>query len=264
VVLDAQRRVWSLGDYGVIARHLRSISEELAAAVAITAGEDVLDVAVGDGNTAILAARAGAKVAGVDLTPAQIELARTRCAAEELDVDLRVANAESLPFTDASFDVVVSSMGLIFAPDHLAAAAEVARVLRPGGQVGITSWAGRGWSVRLWERAAHLLPTPPAGGPRPDEWGDPAVAVARFDAVGIDATAGVRPFFWTMPSVTACASLFESSAGPFIALFQHAAAQGTTEEVHAALVEVMTEANEATDGTCRLPAPFVLVTGRRR
>ena len=262
-ILDAQRRVWSLGDYGAIARHLHPISMALAEALDIGAGDAVLDVAVGDGNTAIIAARAGATVTGVDLTPAQLELARARCAAEEVDVDLREGNAEALPFPDASFDVVVSSMGLIFAPDHVAAAAEVARVLRPGGRARITAWAGGGWSGQLWDRAAHLLPPPPPGAPRAEDWGDAEAAVARFEAAGLEARAEERSFAWEMPSVKSCASFFETAAGPFVALFDHAAMQATTEQVRAALIEAMDEANEATDGTCRLPAPYLLVTGRR-
>jgi ubiquinone/menaquinone biosynthesis C-methylase UbiE len=263
-LLDAQRRLWSLGDYSAVAKHLQTISEQLVSAVAIGPGDDVLDVAVGDGNAAILAARAGASVTGVDLTPAQLDLARARCAAEGVDVELREGNAESLPFPDASFDVVVSSMGLIFAPDHEATAAEVARVQRPGGRVGITAWAGQGWSGRLWERAASLLPPPNPAAPKPDEWGDPSVAAARFGAAGIEATAEVLPFFWQLPSVSAGADFFEHAAGPFIALMQQAEARGTAEQVRAMLVEAMQEANEVDDGTCRLAAPFVLVTGRRK
>jgi SAM-dependent methyltransferase len=263
-VLAGQRRVWSLGDYAAIARYLQPISVTLAEAVGIGPGDEVLDVAVGDGNTAILAARAGATVTGVDLTPAQLELARARCGAEGVEVDLREGNAEALPFTDAGFDVVVSSMGLIFAPDHHAAASEAARVVRPGGRVGITAWAGGGWSGTLWERAAHLLPAPPPGAPRSEEWGDAATAVGRFEAAGLDTTAEVRPFHWELPSVAEGADFFASAAGPFVAVFEYAAALGTTEEVRAALIDVMEQANEATDGTCRLPAPYLLVVGRRR
>ncbi|MBV9951084.1 MAG: class I SAM-dependent methyltransferase [Acidimicrobiia bacterium] len=260
--LDAQRRLWTLGDYSAVAKHLQAISEELVSAMAITAGDDVLDVAVGDGNAAILAARGGASVTGVDLTPAQLDLARARCAAEGVDVELREGNAEALPFPDASFDVVVSSMGLIFAPDHEAAAAEVARVLRPRGRVGITAWADEGWADRLWERAAELLPPPNPSAPKPDDWGDPSTAVARFAAAGIEATADVRPFWWQLPSEAAAAAFFEQAAGPFIALFQRAETNGTADQLRSAVLEAVHEANEATDGTCRLSAPFVLVTGR--
>ncbi len=263
-ILAGQRRVWSLGDYGSIARHLQPISMALAEAVGIAPGDEVLDVAVGDGNTAILAARAGATVTGVDLTPAQLDLARSRCAVEGVEVDLREGNAEALPFPDGSFDVVVSSLGLIFAPDHDAAGSEAARVVRPGGRVGITAWAGGGWSGTLWERAAHLLPTPPPGAPRSEEWGDVTTAFTRFEAAGLDTTAEVRPFHWELPSVAEGTDFFASAAGPFVAVFEHAAAQGTAREVRAALLNAMEEANEATDGTCRLPAPYLLVVGRRR
>jgi SAM-dependent methyltransferase len=263
-IFEAQRRVWGLGDYTAIARHLAPISAALVEAVGIGAGDDVLDVGVGDGNTAIPAARAGARVTGIDLTPAQLDLARARCEAEGVEVDLREGNAEALPLPDAAFDVVVSSMGLIFAPDHEAAAAEVARVLRPAGRFGITAWAGGGWSGTLWDRAADLLPPPPPGAPRSEEWGDPAVAVTRLAEAGLEATAEERPFFWEAESVEACARFFEEAAGPFVAVFGQAAARGTTEEVRAVLVDEMARANEASDGTCRLPAPYLLVNGVRR
>jgi len=262
-ILDAQRRMWSLGDYGSVARHLQPISVALAEAVGIGPGDEVLDVAVGDGNTAIVAAKAGATVTGVDLTPAQLELARSRCAAEGVEVDLREGNAEALPFDDVRFDAVVSAMGLIFAPDHEAATAEAARVVRPGGRVGITAWSDGGWSRTLWEQAAHLLPTPAPGAPRSEEWGDVATAVGRFEAAGLEPTAEVRPFHWERPSVAEAADFFASAAGPFVALFEYAATQGTADAVRAALIEAMEETNEATDGTCRLPAPYLLVIGRR-
>ena len=146
--LDAQVRIWSSGDYPVIARRLLPISLALIDAVGIGPGDQVLDVGVGNGNAAIEAARRGAQVTGIDLTPIQIERARARCVDEQVEVDLRVGNAEHLDVPDASFDQVLSVMGVIFAPDHERAVAEMARAARPGWHGGHDG-LGRGRVVQL-------------------------------------------------------------------------------------------------------------------
>jgi len=260
----AQRRIWTIGDYPAVARRLQPVSDEVVERAAIRAGQQVLDVGVGTGNTAIAAARLGAAVTGVDLTPAQLDRARERCAAEGVDVALREADAQALPFADGTFDVVVSVFGVIFAPDHAAAAAELARVCRDGGTVAVTAWTGGGWSARFAQRIQPLLPPPAPGSPRPDEWGDAATAVPRLAAAGIDATAEERDFHWEFPSVAEAVDFLLTKAGPFIAMFEGLAAAGRDEEARAALAEVFSDANVTTDGTCRVPATWLLVMGRRQ
>ena len=218
----------------------------------------MLDVAVGDGNAAVLAVRRGATVTGIDLTAAQIERARARCLAEGADVDLRVGDAQALDLPDAAFDVVLSVMGVIFAPDHERAAAELARVVRPGGTVAMTSWFAEGWSARWRARVAGLVPPPPAGTPSPDEWGDPAEVERRLRAAGLEVEVSVRPFDWRFPSEASALETFLAAAGPYVAFMEQAAAVGKADEARAALVEVLHDANTATDGTCRLNAPYVL------
>jgi SAM-dependent methyltransferase len=261
--LDGQRRIWTIGDYPAIARHLRPISLEVLDTVGVTPGLRVLDVGVGDGNTAIEAAARGAVVAGIDLTPAQIERARRRAGSEGVSLDLRVGDAEDLPYDDASFDLVVSVLGAMFAPDHQRAAAELARVCRPGGTVAFVAWAEGGWS-RAWRaRAATLLPPPPAGSPRPDEWGDADEAVRRLTAAGLEVQAEVRPFHWSFPSARAALDLFLASAGPFIAFREAAAQAGVGDRVEPELLAALDEANEATNGACLLAAPYLLAVGAR-
>jgi len=257
-VLDAQRRMWALGDYAAVARRLLPISEMLVDAAGIGEGQRVLDVGVGSGNTAVLATKRGAEVVGVDLTPSQLDLARARCAEEGVEVELREGNAEALPFADDEFDAVVSCLGMIFAPDHTAAAGEMARVGRTGATVALTAWAGRSWSQRLWQAAADLIPPAPPGAPRPDEWGDPDVATARLEAAGLVVRTELRPFHWDYPSVTEALDFYRANAGPFVGLFDKAAEIGVTAEVTAAAESAMEEANEATDGSCRLPAPVLI------
>jgi len=261
-VLEAQRRLWAMGDYGKVARHLLPISVDLIAAAGIRSGQRVLDIAVGDGNTTISAVRAGGEVVGIDLSPAQLALAEARLAREGIEVELHEANAEALPFPDDSFDVVVSSMGVIFAPDPVAASAEMARVCRPGGKVALTAWAEGGWSRTVWEEAAAILPPPSAFGPRSEEWGDGPTAVARLAAAGVTATAEERDFAWTFGSVAEAAAFFPAAAGPFCAMFAQAEAIGRTADVEAVLLRSIEERNRATDGTCAVPAPYQLVVGQ--
>lgn len=260
---DGQRHLWSLGDYGAIARYLFPISVETVDAAGVTAGHQVLDVATGDGNAAIVAAQRGATVTGIDLTPAQVELARARCQAEGLDVDLRVGDAQNLDVADASFDAVVSVMGAIFAPDHERALAEMARACRPGGTVALTAWANEGWFVAWRAASAHLVTPPPPGSPQPDAWGDSDETKRRFAAAGLDVTVEVRPFQWSFASVEECMTFFETSAAPFITFFEAMRAAGTEDEARECLGAALDEVNEATDGTCVLPSPFVLAVARR-
>jgi len=261
-VTDAQRRAWTIGDYPVIARHLLPISAETVEAVGIRSGDRVLDVGVGSGNAAIEAARRGATVTGIDLTPAQIERARSRCADDGVEVELRVGNAEELAVADAAFDVVLSVMGVIFAPDHGRAMAEMARACRPGGVVAITTWAEGGWSSRWRSRAAQLLPAPPPGSPKPDEWGDPDEVVARFAAAGLRATVERRSFAWRFSSEEEAAKTFLGAAGPYVQFMETASSLGCADDARHTLRAALAEANEARDGTCRLPAPYLLAISR--
>ena len=261
--VDAQRRVWTIGDYRTIARHLLPISVETVGAIGLRAGDRVLDVGVGTGNAAIEAARRGARVTGIDLTPAQIERARARCASEGVDVELRVGDAEDLDVSDAGFDIVLSVMGVIFAPDHRRATAELARACRPGGTVAITTWADGGWSSRWRSRAARLLPASSPGGPMPDEWGDPDEAVRRFAAAGLHATVTKHAFEFRFDSVETALEVFVSAAGPFVQFMEAAAALRRGPEALDELRAALVESNQADDGTCRVPAPYLLVVARR-
>jgi SAM-dependent methyltransferase len=255
---EALRRPWTIGDYPVVARHLLPISVQLVEAVGIRAGDRVLDVGVGTGNTAIEAARLGARVTGIDLTPAQIDRARARCVDEGVDVDLQVGDVQNLDLPAASFDVVLSVMGMIFAPDHARALSEMVRVCRPGGIVIITTWREGGWTSRWRKQAAQLLPAPPPGGPAPEGWGDADEVLGRFAHVGLHATIAERPFAWEFDSLEAALDVFVRASGPFVQIMETASALGRGDEVLGALRSALEECNQARDGTCVLPAPFLL------
>jgi len=261
---DAQVRMWTVGDYDIVAEQLRPISEATVAALDIQPGERVLDVAVGSGNAAVLAARRGAAVTGVDLTPAQLDRARARCEAEGVEVDLRLGDAQALEVPDGSFDVVMSVMGVIFAPRHVAATRELARACRPGGRVAITSWTVGGWGMVWRAKVAELVPDAhPPTGPSPEQWGDPDLVEMRFAAAGLDVAIERRDFHWRYPSPEAGLEMLLTVGGPFIVVMEAMEARGLGDATRRALIEAMHDANVATDGTCALAAPYLLITATR-
>jgi SAM-dependent methyltransferase len=255
--------MWAAGDYTAVAEHLQPVSLALLDAVGIGTGDRVLDDGVGSGNTAIEAARRGAQVTGIDFSPEQLALARARADREGVTVELHEANAEALPFPDASFDAVVSVFAVIFVPDHARATAEMARLCAPGGTVALTAWAPieDAWSWGWQRRAEQLLPTPGPvpGSPVPDAWGNADEVARRFTTAGLEpASIDVHPFAWTFPSMDAAFDFFLHKAAPFIAFQEAAAAAGVGDQVPDALRDALVAGNTATDGTCSLPAPYLL------
>ena len=260
---EAQRRMWSIGDYPTIAEHLLPISVETLVAAGVRAGVSLLDVGVGDGNAAIAAHHLGAEVTGVDLTPAQIDRARARCEAEGADVTLLVGDVERLDLPDASFDVVISVMGAILAPDHARAMAEMARVCAAGGTVAVTAWATGGWSTDWRSAVAGFVDPPAPGAPAPDEWGDPNEMRRRFAGAGLDATVEERPFEFRFPSEAVALDTFTTKAGPFMVFMEAVAAKGRADEAIELLRSVLAASNTGSDGTCVLRAPYLLGIAQR-
>ncbi|WP_116450689.1 class I SAM-dependent methyltransferase [Blastococcus litoris] len=166
------RAMWASGDYPRLAAELLpELGEVLVRACGIRRGDRVLDVAAGTGNVAVTAARTGASVVASDLTPELFEAGRARAAAEGVEVEWREADAEALPFADGEFDVVVSAIGIMFAPHHQQAADELVRVCRPGGRIGIISWTPEGFIGRLFATMKPYAPPPPPGASPPPKWG---------------------------------------------------------------------------------------------
>ncbi len=263
LAFDLQRHVWTIGDYPAVAQRLLPISEELVRRLDIGTGDTVLDVATGDGNAAILAARRGATVRGIDLTPAQIERAEARCAQIPVDIDFAVGNAEELDAEDFSYDVVMSVMGTIFAPDHRKAAAEMVRVAKPDGRVGLTAWAPGGF-FELWRRQVQdFLPPAQPGMPDPEGWADPIAMRERFAAVGLELEVQVVPFEWEFATAVEAVEFFASTSGPFILALEAAAAAGQGDRARLRLISVIEEANERLAGGVRLSAPFTVGVGTR-
>jgi len=165
-----QQATWSSGDYAVVGTTLQIVGETLAEAVDIRAGERVIDVAAGNGNATLAAARRFAQVTSTDYVPALLARGRARASAEGLSVAFQVADAEDLPFADGSFDVALSTFGAMFTPDHGRPAREMLRVVRSGGRIGLANWTPHGFIGQLFKTIGAHLP-PPAGLASPALWG---------------------------------------------------------------------------------------------
>ena len=165
-----QQAAWSAGDYAIVGRTLQIVGENLCEAVNLRAGERVLDVAAGNGNATLAAARHFAEVTSTDYVPGLLERGRARAEAEGLQVTFREADAEALPFADSTFDVVLSTFGVMFTPDQARAAREMLRVCRPGGRIGLANWTPGSFIGELFKVLGRYLP-PAAGLRSPALWG---------------------------------------------------------------------------------------------
>jgi SAM-dependent methyltransferase len=233
--------VWASGDYAAVARDvIPALGPDLVDACQVQRGDHVLDVAAGSGNAAIPAAQRGAAVVASDLTPALLE--RGRADAERLGVGLawEQGDAEALPYDDASFDVVMSCVGVMFAPHHQVAADELVRVLRPGGRLGLVSWTPEGFIGRMFATMKPFVPAPPPGAQPPPLWGDPAhVQSLLGDRVtGVEARRR-RLRVDRFGSAEELVEFFKTCYGPTIAAFKNLADDpDRAAELHRALVEL--------------------------
>src|SRR4051794_12365414 len=169
-IKSRQQTAWASGDYAVIGTTLQIVGEQLAEACDLRWDEQVLDVAAGNGNATLAAARRGCRVTSTDYVAALLDRGAERAAAERLEVTFQQADVEALPFKDASFDAVLSTFGVMFAPDHARSAAEMTRVCRPGGRIGLANWTPEGFIGQLFKTLGKHMP-PPAGAQSPALWG---------------------------------------------------------------------------------------------
>lgn len=175
-----QKATWEAGDFGQIARSIENVAEEFMARQPLKCGSRVLDVACGTGNLAVIAARQGCVVSGVDIAENLIAQARTRAVREGLRIDFREGDAEALPFAVGQFDLVLSMFGVMFTPQPHVATAELLRVTKPGGCVSLANWTPEGFIGKMFQVFKRHLPPPPSGVPSPMGWGDEATVRSRL------------------------------------------------------------------------------------
>jgi ubiquinone/menaquinone biosynthesis C-methylase UbiE len=213
VIKARQMATWASGDYATIGTTLQIVGEQLAEACDLRCDERVLDVAAGNGNATLAAARRGCKVTSTDYVASLLDRGAERAQAERLDVQFQLADAERLPFADASFDAVLSTFGVMFAPDHGTAAHEMARVCRPGGRIGLANWTPEGFIGQLFKVVGRHVP-PPAGVQPPSLWGTKAHLETLFGsaAAAIDITPRMFQFrYRSAPGTARCTRRFQRS-----------------------------------------------------
>jgi SAM-dependent methyltransferase len=260
-IKSRQQLTWSSGDYAVIGTTLQITGESLCEAVDLPAGSRVLDVAAGNGNASLAAARRGAQVTATDYVPALLAGTAARAAAEGLTIVCREADAEALPFEDGSFDVALSTFGAMFTPNPGRTADELVRVCRSGGRIGLTNWTPAGFVGRMFKIVGAYAP-PPAGVPSPLQWG----TVERLEELfaGHTVVAVEREFVFRYRSAEAWLDAFRRSYGPIHKAFAAQPDETTAAVFAGELVDLAESANTATDGTLRVPSAYleVVITTR--
>lgn len=241
-----QQATWASGDFAVVGTTLQIVGEMLAEAADVCAGERVLDVAAGNGNATLAAARRYADVTSTDYVPELLEKGRLRAEAEGLDVEFDVADAEALPYDVASFDVVMSTFGVMFAPDHARAAREMLRVVRPGGRIAMANWTPDGLIGRLFKIIGAYVP-PPAGVRSPALWGTEAHLVSLFGPYARDIRVERKMFPFRYHSAAHFVQVFRDFYGPTHTVF--AALDGAGQI--ALTRDIMSVLNELDIGTRR-------------
>jgi SAM-dependent methyltransferase len=251
------KQMWDAGNFAAVAEKILDAGEVVVAAAGVEPGMEVLDVACGTGNATLPAARAGARVTGLDFAPGLLEIARERAADAMLEIDFVEGDAQALPFEDASFDRLVSTFGHMFAPDHRKTADEMKRVLKPGGVIAVASWMPEGAIGRMFRVTADLLPPPP--GPPPGLWGTEDHVREMW---GDDVEFERHEIVWTDDSVESYAQFMLESFGP---LLNARELLGEREgELERAYRDFLERENEADDGTLRFRGRYLVAVVRSR
>jgi ubiquinone/menaquinone biosynthesis C-methylase UbiE len=214
-----QQAAWSSGDYAVVGTTLQIVGEQLAETMDLRAGQTVLDVTAGNGNVTLAAARRWCEVTSTDYVESLLARGRKRAEAEGLQVKFQIADAENLPFVDASFDAVVSTFGSMFSPDQDRTAAEMARVCKSGGRIGLANWTPEGFIGQLFKTIGKYLP-PPTGVKSPAVWGTREWIQTTFGAAASALTAETRHFTFRYRSAQHFLDIFRKYYGPVLKAFE--------------------------------------------
>lgn len=252
-IKSRQQAIWAAGDYAVIGTTLQIVGERLCDAVDIRAGERVLDVAAGNGNATLAAARHFADVTSTDYVEALLARGRERAAAERLRISFQQADAEALPFADGSFDVALSTFGVMFAPDQEQAAAELSRVVRPGGRIGLANWTPEGFIGQLFKVLGRHVP-PPAGLQPPSLWGTEEHLRHIFPKHRIEATRQIFNFRYRSPEHWL--EVFRTYYGPTHRAFATLDAAGRT-ALEFDILDLLRKMDRGGDGALVVPSAYL-------
>lgn len=262
VIKQRQRATWSAGDYGRIGVTLQITGERLCEALDLRAGERVLDVAAGNGNATLAAARRFCAVTSTDYVEALLAQSQARSRAEGLPVEYRQADAEALPFAAASFDVVVSTFGVMFTPDQLGAADELRRVCRPGGRIGLASWTPDGFIGRLFKVIGRHV-APPPGLNSPAAWGTRDFIERCFGQLARHIETATRRFVFRYQSPAHFVDVFATWYGPVLKAFE-ALDEARRVTLRQDILQLIEEFNVADDGTMKVPSEYLEIVIHRR
>ena len=259
-----QKATWESGDFGQIARSIETVAEEFMAQQPLVCGTRVLDVACGTGNLAVIAARNGCTVSGIDIASNLIAQARTRADEAKLNIDFQEGDAEALPFAGERFDLVVSMFGVMFTPRPEVAAAELHRVTKPGGQIALANWTPEGFIGKMFKVFKAHLPPPPAGVPSPMGWGDEATVIERLQHgfTNVRLTRRIAMMRYPFPPAETV-EFFRQYYGPTLKAFAALEADAQA-ALQRDLVELQTANNIAkTSGTTEVAAEYLEVVATR-
>ncbi len=257
-----QQGAWSSGDYAVVGTTLQIVGEQLCEALDLRSGQKVLDVAAGNGNATLAAARRWCDVVSTDYVPSLLARGQSRAAAEGLSVKFEEADAEALSFADASFDAVVSTFGVMFTPDQDKAASELLRVCKHGGKIGLANWTPEGFIGQLFKTLGKYLP-PPAGTKSPALWGTDARIGEMFGPAAASVNAERRHFAFRYRSPEHFLDVFKNYYGPMLKAF--AALDPTNQQgLRNDLLALIGRMNRAEDGTMVVPSEYLEIVITKR
>jgi ubiquinone/menaquinone biosynthesis C-methylase UbiE len=250
-----QQAAWSSGDYAVIGTTLQIVGEELCENLDVHSGQKVLDVAAGNGNASLAAARRWCDVVATDYVPALLERARERARAERLDMEFREADAEALPFADGSFDVVVSVFGVMFTPDQDRAAAEMTRVCKHGGKIGLANWTPDGFIGQVFKTIGKHVPPAP-GARSPALWGTRARIAELFEPRVASVASAQREFVFRYRSPAHWLEVFKRYYGPVLKTFAALDPAGQA-ALDRDLLALIGQFNRSTSGSMVVPSEYL-------
>src|SRR5689334_15927859 len=262
VIKTRQQAAWSSGDYAIVGTTLQIVGEELCEALDLRAGSKVLDVAAGNGMASLAAARRWCDVVSTDYVASLLERGRSRASAEGLPMEFKVADAEALPFDDNSFDTVISTFGVMFTPNQNRAAAELLRVCKSGGQIGLANWTPDGFIGHLFKTIAKYL-APPAAAKSPMLWGTRGRVTELFGSSTSWIKTEPRQFKFRYRSPEHFLEVFKTYYGPMLKAFA-ALEPPQQERLHSDLCALIARMNKVDDGTMVVPSEYLEIVITKR